>query len=73
MKLMRVGAPGRERPALKAADGTLRDLAGIVADIAGEVLTTRGSPTRCAASILGSYRRCLRPCALGPRSQKWAR
>ena len=42
MKLMRVGAPGRERPALKAADGTLRDLAGIVADIAGETLTARG-------------------------------
>jgi 2,4-diketo-3-deoxy-L-fuconate hydrolase len=39
---MRVGAPGRERPALKAADGTLRDLAGIVADIAGETLTARG-------------------------------
>jgi 2,4-diketo-3-deoxy-L-fuconate hydrolase len=42
VKLMRVGAPGRERPALKAADGTLRDLAGIVADIAGETLTARG-------------------------------
>ena len=42
MKLMRVGAPGRERPALMAPDGALRDLAGIVPDIAGEVLTTRG-------------------------------
>jgi 2,4-didehydro-3-deoxy-L-rhamnonate hydrolase len=39
---MRVGPPGRERPALVAPDGTLRDLAGIVPDIAGEVLTTRG-------------------------------
>src|SRR5579862_2883465 len=42
VKLMRVGAPGRERPALMAPDGALRDLAGIVPDIAGEVLTTRG-------------------------------
>jgi 2,4-didehydro-3-deoxy-L-rhamnonate hydrolase len=42
VKLMRVGATGRERPALMAPDGALRDLAGIVPDIAGEVLTTRG-------------------------------
>ncbi len=41
MKLMRVGLPGRERPALLASDGTLRDLAGIVPDIAGDVLTTQ--------------------------------
>jgi len=42
VKLMRVGATGRERPALMAPNGALRDLAGIVPDIAGEVLTTRG-------------------------------
>jgi 2,4-diketo-3-deoxy-L-fuconate hydrolase len=42
VKLMRVGAPGRERPALMAPDGALRDLAGIVLDIAGEALTTGG-------------------------------
>jgi 2,4-diketo-3-deoxy-L-fuconate hydrolase len=42
VKLMRVGLSGRERPALLASDGTLRDLAGIVPDIAGEVLTTQG-------------------------------
>lgn len=42
MKLVRVGAPGQERPALMASDGTLRDLAGIVSDIAGETLSTRG-------------------------------
>jgi 2,4-diketo-3-deoxy-L-fuconate hydrolase len=42
VKLMRVGPPGRERPALMAPDGALRDLADIVPDVAGEVLTTRG-------------------------------
>ena len=42
MKLMRRGQPGLERPALMAPDGALRDLAGIVPDISGEVLTTRG-------------------------------
>ena len=42
MKLMRVGLSGRESPALLASDGTLRDLAGIVPDIAGNVLTTQG-------------------------------
>lgn len=39
---MRIGPPGRERPALVAPDGTLRDLTGIVPDVAGEVLTTGG-------------------------------
>ena len=42
MKLLRVGLSGRERPALLGADGVLRDLAGIVSDIAGDVLTTQG-------------------------------
>lgn len=38
MKLLRVGAFGAEKPALLADDGTLRDLSGIVSDIAGETL-----------------------------------
>jgi ureidoglycolate lyase len=42
MKLMRVGARGAEKPAILAADGTVRDLSGIVKDIAGEVLTPAG-------------------------------
>ena len=33
MKLARYGAPGAEKPALVEADGTLRDLSGVVADI----------------------------------------
>lgn len=38
MKLVRHGAAGQERPGLIDAEGRLRDLAGIVPDIAGAVL-----------------------------------
>ncbi|MEG3629998.1 fumarylacetoacetate hydrolase family protein [Streptomyces poriticola] len=38
MKLLRVGAAGAERPALLDADGTLRDLSGLVPDIDGGLL-----------------------------------
>ena len=41
MKLMRVGPPGRERPAM-LSDGTIRDLSGEVEDIAGDVLSDEG-------------------------------
>ena len=39
MKLLRVGAPGAEKPALLAADGTYRDISGIVPDLAGAALS----------------------------------
>jgi len=42
MKLLRVGPKGSEKPALLAADGTIRDLSGIVADIGGDVLSDSG-------------------------------
>ena len=42
MKLLRHGAPGAERPGLLLADGTIRDLTGIVPDIAGAVLSDVG-------------------------------
>jgi 2-keto-4-pentenoate hydratase/2-oxohepta-3-ene-1,7-dioic acid hydratase in catechol pathway len=38
VKLLRVGAAGAERPALLAADGTLRDLSGLTGDIDGAFL-----------------------------------
>jgi 2-keto-4-pentenoate hydratase/2-oxohepta-3-ene-1,7-dioic acid hydratase in catechol pathway len=41
MKLMRVGSPGEERPALLAADGSIRDLSGLVRDIDGQTLATQ--------------------------------
>lgn len=42
MKLLRHGAEGSEKPGLLAADGTIRDLSGVVADISGEVLSDAG-------------------------------
>lgn len=41
MKLTRVGAPGAERPALIDDNGRFRDLSGLVADIAGDVLNRK--------------------------------
>jgi 2,4-didehydro-3-deoxy-L-rhamnonate hydrolase len=41
MKLTRVGAPGAERPALIDEKGKLRDLSGVVTDIAGNVLNRK--------------------------------
>lgn len=38
MKLLRVGPPGQERPAILDGSGTLRSLEGHVPDIAGDVL-----------------------------------
>jgi ureidoglycolate lyase len=42
MKLLRVGAKGAEKPAILAADGSIRDLSSVVDDIAGDVLTPAG-------------------------------
>jgi ureidoglycolate lyase len=42
MKLLRYGPAGAEKPGLLDAGGALRDLSGVVADIAGEVLSPAG-------------------------------
>ncbi|MGF1551851.1 MAG: fumarylacetoacetate hydrolase family protein [Paracoccaceae bacterium] len=42
MKLLRLGAPGSERPAILDADGRPRDLSGHVQDIAGAALSPQG-------------------------------
>lgn len=42
MKLVRFGALGIERPGIVDADGTLRDLSGVVSDISGDVLSDKG-------------------------------
>ncbi|WP_281972921.1 fumarylacetoacetate hydrolase family protein [Ruegeria faecimaris] len=39
MKLLRYGSAGAEKPGIVDKDGTIRDLSGIVADIAGEALS----------------------------------
>ncbi|OAM77482.1 fumarylacetoacetate hydrolase family protein [Devosia elaeis] len=51
MKLLRVGAKGAEKPAILAEDGSIRDLSGVVADIAGDVLTPEGLARIGAADI----------------------
>lgn len=38
MKLLRIGAPGQEKPAILDAAGKTRDLSSVVGDIAGETL-----------------------------------
>jgi 2-keto-4-pentenoate hydratase/2-oxohepta-3-ene-1,7-dioic acid hydratase in catechol pathway len=42
MKLLRHGERGHEKPGLMHADGTIRDLSGVVPDIAGDVLSDAG-------------------------------
>jgi 2-keto-4-pentenoate hydratase/2-oxohepta-3-ene-1,7-dioic acid hydratase in catechol pathway len=42
MKLLRIGAPGAEKPALLGPDGTLRDLSGSVRDFEGDTLSRAG-------------------------------
>ena len=47
MKLVRFGAPGREKPGIIDDKGRIRDLSKVVPDIAGETLSPRAS-TRSA-------------------------
>ena len=42
MKLVRYGKPGKAKPGLIDADGKLRDLSGVVADIGPEQLSPKG-------------------------------
>jgi ureidoglycolate lyase len=42
MKLLRVGAPGLEKPAILHSDGTYRDLSAIIPELRGLVLTPEG-------------------------------
>lgn len=42
MKLLRYGPTGQEKPGLLDSTGTIRDLSGVVPDIAGEVLNAAG-------------------------------
>src|SRR3979490_1923454 len=37
-RFLRVGAPGKEKPAVLAADNSIRDLSGYIPDLAGEHL-----------------------------------
>ncbi|KDN74675.1 fumarylacetoacetate hydrolase family protein [Streptomyces olindensis] len=50
MKLLRVGTAGAERPALLDAEGTLRDLSGVVADVDGALLADEEALGRVRAA-----------------------
>ena len=51
MKLMRIGAKGAEKPALMDANGGVRDLSGVLADITGATLGKDGLAKLAALDI----------------------
>ncbi|MBB5694998.1 fumarylacetoacetate hydrolase family protein [Muricoccus pecuniae] len=53
MKLLRYGPPGAEKPGLLDASGTIRDLSGILPDIAGEALSPGGLERLAALDASG--------------------
>lgn len=53
MKLMRVGQPGQEKPAILDADGKVRDLSAHVKDIGGDAISPEGLK-KIAAIDLGT-------------------
>ncbi|MFI8187278.1 fumarylacetoacetate hydrolase family protein [Streptomyces sp. NPDC085946] len=64
MKLLRVGTAGAERPALLDADGTLRDLSGLVADIDGALLADGAALDRIRAAAGAGELPALDPAGL---------
>jgi 2-keto-4-pentenoate hydratase/2-oxohepta-3-ene-1,7-dioic acid hydratase in catechol pathway len=66
MKLLRYGPPGKEKPGILDAGGTIRDLTGIIPDLAGEALLPetlnrlRGIDPSTLPAVEGSPR--LGPC-----------
>ena len=62
MKLVRYGAPGREKPGILDADGKIRDLSRIVKDIDGDMLAGDG-----LAKIRKANIKRLKPVAGKPR------
>src|SRR3982750_2336859 len=65
MKLLRVGAKGAEKPAILDQDGTIRDLSGIVQDIAGTALTPEGL-ARIRATDIGMLPKLDGSSRIGP-------
>jgi 2-keto-4-pentenoate hydratase/2-oxohepta-3-ene-1,7-dioic acid hydratase in catechol pathway len=51
MRLVRFGAPGREKPGIIDGNDRIRDLTGVVTDIAGEALTPKGLAKIAKAKI----------------------
>jgi 2,4-diketo-3-deoxy-L-fuconate hydrolase len=65
MKLMRCGAKGREKPAMMDADGQVRDLSGVIADITAATLSKAGL-AQLAALDLSSLPVVANPGRLAP-------
>lgn len=65
MKLLRFGDAGREKPGVLAADGTIRDLSGVVPDIAGDALLPAGIE-KLKAIDATTLPRVSEPVRLGP-------
>ncbi len=69
MKLLRYGPAGQEKPGLLDAEGRIRDLSGVVADIAGEAISPagieklRGIDPASLPEVSGNPR--LGPCVAG--------
>jgi 2-keto-4-pentenoate hydratase/2-oxohepta-3-ene-1,7-dioic acid hydratase in catechol pathway len=64
MKLLRVGTAGAERPALLDAEGTLRDLSGLVDDIDGTLLADGTALGRVRAAAEAGELPALDPAGL---------
>ncbi|MDN0198881.1 fumarylacetoacetate hydrolase family protein [Streptomyces sp. S.PNR 29] len=54
MKLLRVGAPGEERPAVRTDDGRLLDLSSVTSDVDGAFLASDGIDRARAAVAAGA-------------------
>jgi 2-keto-4-pentenoate hydratase/2-oxohepta-3-ene-1,7-dioic acid hydratase in catechol pathway len=65
MKLLRYGAAGRERPGLLDDSGVIRDLSGVIDDLAGSSLS-RASLARIAALDSAALPRVATDTRLGP-------
>lgn len=67
MKLLRYGPLGQEKPGLLDADGTIRDLSGVIGDLSGAVLTDldrlKSIDPATLPAVTGSPR--LGPCVAG--------
>jgi 2,4-diketo-3-deoxy-L-fuconate hydrolase len=65
MKLLRYGEAGREKPGILDNDGSIRDLSGVVSDIAGEALT-EASLAKIRAADLSSLPKAPAGVRIGP-------
>ena len=65
MKLLRYGLPGQERPGILDAEGNVRDLSGVVADINGAALSDE-SLKKIAAVNINSLPLVTVPIRFGP-------